>query len=67
MTKTASEGNILTIAGKKDVDKVRCEWAHSVTSTPEGVALWEEVPYSRFEEWETTHPEPEPDNEESHD
>lgn len=67
MTKNASEGNILTIKGKADEDKERCEWAHSVTSTLEGVALWEEVPYSRFEEWEKTHPEPEPDNEESHD
>lgn len=61
MTKTAAEGNILTIKGKPDADKERCEWAHSVTSTPEAVANWEEVPYSRFEEWEKTHPEPEPE------
>lgn len=61
MTKTASEGNILTIAAKKDEDKERCEWAHSVTSTPAGVSRWEEVDYSRFEEWEKTHPEPQPD------
>lgn len=58
MTKTASEGNILTVAAKKDEEKERCDWAHSVTSTPQGVALWEEVPYSRFEEWEKNHPEP---------
>lgn len=63
MTKTASEGNILTIAAKKDEEKERCEWAHSVTSTPEAVANWEEVPYSRFDEWEKTHPEPEPEPE----
>ena len=60
MTKTAREGNILTIAAKKDEDKERCEWAHSVTSTPSGVSRWEEVEYSRYEEWEKTHPEPQP-------
>lgn len=60
MTKTATDGNILTVAEKKDEEKERCDWAHSVTSTPQGVALWEEVPFSRFEEWEKTHPEPEP-------
>lgn len=59
MTKTATNGNILTVAAKKDEEKERCDWAHSVTSTPQGVALWEEVPYSRFEEWEKEHPEPE--------
>lgn len=58
MTKNASDGNILTIKGKADEDKERCEWTMSVTSTPQGVALWKEVPYSRFEEWEKTHPEP---------
>lgn len=61
MTKTASDGNILTIKGKADEDKERWDWTMSVTSTPQGVALWEEVPYSRFEEWEKTHPEPEID------
>lgn len=58
MTKNASEGNILTIKGKADEDKERCDWTMSVTSTPQGVALWEEVPYSRFEKWEKDHPEP---------
>lgn len=61
MTKTASEGNILTIKGKPDEEKERCEWSESVTSTEQGCALWEEVPYERFEEWEKTHPEPQPD------
>lgn len=66
MTKNASDGNILTIKGKADKDKERCDWTMSVTSTPQGVALWEEVPYSRFKEWEKTHPEPieETENEE---
>ena len=63
MTKTASDGNILTKKGKADKDKVRCDWTMSVTSTPQGVALWEEVEYSRFEEWEKTHPEPQPEDE----
>lgn len=58
MTKSASDGNILTIKGKADEDKERCDWTMSVTSTPQGVALWEEVPYNRFEEWEKDHPEP---------
>lgn len=64
MTKTANEGNILTIAAKKDEDKERCDWAHSVTSTEQGVALWEEVDNARFEEWEKNHPEPSPEPDE---
>lgn len=66
MTKNASDGNILTIKGKADEDKERYDWTMSVTSTPQGVALWEEVLYSRFEEWEKSHPEPieETENEE---
>ena len=65
MTKTATDGNILTVNDKQDNDKERCDWAHSVTTTDSGVARLEEVPYSRFEAWEAAHPEPQPDEPET--
>lgn len=61
MTRTAEDGMILTIIGKPDEDKERCEWAHSVTSTDGGCSEWEQVEYARFAAWQETHPEPEPE------
>ena len=58
MTKTANENMILTVIGKQDNDKVQSDWARSVTSTEQGVSLWEEVDYSRYEQWLETHPQP---------
>ena len=49
MTKTANENMILT---KKNVEnKTHSDWTNSVTSTEQGVSLWEEVDYSIYEQW----------------
>ena len=61
MTKTATDGNILTVNDKQDNDKERCDWTPSVTTTDSGIARWDEVPYSRFEAWQAAHPEPAPE------
>lgn len=51
MTKTANDDRILTKIGILDIDKRELDWTISVTSTEHGVNQWEEVDYSRYENW----------------
>lgn len=54
MTKTARERYILTRIDKQEKD--HNDWTHSVTSTEEGVSLWEEVPLEDYMLWLVNHP-----------
>jgi hypothetical protein len=54
MTKTANEGFILTRIDKQEKD--HSDWSTSVTSTEEGVSLWEEVPIEDYLLWLKDHP-----------
>lgn len=54
MTKTAKDRYILTRIDKQEKDNN--DWTHSVTSTEEGVSLWEEVPLEDYMEWLAEHP-----------
>lgn len=54
MTKTAKENYILTRIDKQE--KEHDDWANSVTSTEEGVSLWEEVPLEDYMLWLQDHP-----------
>lgn len=59
MTKTAREQYILTRIDKQEKDYN--DWTHSVTSTENGVSLWEEVPLEDYMEWLVDHPIPVPE------
>ena len=54
MTKTASENMILTRIDKQEKD--HNDWTHSVTSTENGISLWEEVPIDDYLLWLKDHP-----------
>lgn len=54
MTKTASEGFILTRIDKQEKD--HSDWSTSVTSTEEGVSLWGEVSLEDYMLWLAEHP-----------
>lgn len=59
MTKTAKENYILTRIDKQEKD--HNDWAISVTSTEEGVSLWEEVHLEDYMLWLQAHPIQVPD------
>lgn len=54
MTKTAKENYILTRIDKQEKDY--SDWTHSVTSTENGISLWEEVPIEDYLLWLKDHP-----------
>ena len=54
MTKTAKDRYILTRIDKQKKD--HSDWTHSVTSTEEGVSLWEEVTLEDYMLWLAEHP-----------
>ena len=53
MTKTAKENYILTRIDKQEKEYI--DWSNSVTSTEEGVSLWEEVPIEDYLLWLKDH------------
>ena len=54
MTKTAKDRYILTRIDKQEKEYI--DWSNSVTSTEEGVSLWEEVPLEDYLLWLKDHP-----------
>lgn len=54
MTKTAKENYILTRIDKQEKEYI--DWTNSVTSTENGISLWEEVPLEDYMLWLVEHP-----------